>query len=120
MLLACAALSAVAQFDSTARALAAATTELVIGTSDQWWSKIPSLAPPSGGDAYEVSVGTKLVFKYSIDHNVYLMASEAHWTACSNWASATELAGQMHGGGSGSGGRCARTQLSSTAGRVLA
>jgi len=94
------AVQSAAQFDSSTSALAAATTELVIGTSDtNWWSAIPSAAPPSGSDAYEVNVGTKLVFKYSVDHNVYLMASEAHWTACSNWASATELAGQTYGGG---------------------
>lgn len=93
-------MSAVAQFDSSTSALAAATTELVIGTADtNWWSAIPSVAPPSG-DAYELSTGTKLVFKYSVDHNVYLMANEAHWAACSNWASATELAGQTYGGGS--------------------
>ena len=58
--------------DTSASALAAATEEVIIGTSaNRYWSQMPS--DPS---SYCVAPGTKLIFKYNVYHNVYLMAGE--------------------------------------------
>lgn len=62
----------------------------------EYWSAIPS-SPTS----YEVVLGSKLSFKYSVYHNVYLMPSPEAYSSC-NFAAATELANTSFGGGTGS------------------
>ena len=82
--------------DTSAATLAAATTTVTIGTSPWFWVAIPS-SPSS----YSVAVGDKLHFKYSSNHNVYLVESAAKYDTC-DFSGATELASTSHGGGSGS------------------
>eukprot|EP00908_Phaeocystis_cordata_P017337 Transcript_2866.p1 GENE.Transcript_2866~~Transcript_2866.p1 ORF type:complete len:198 (-),score=52.45 Transcript_2866:158-751(-) len=62
----------------------------------QYWSTIPS--SPTG---YEVMIGDRLSFKYSVYHNVYLMPSQEAYASC-NFSEATELASATYGGGEGS------------------
>jgi len=104
--------------DSGASSLSAATTVLTVGSSKEsdsddghdhdhgggggqsddhvYWSAVPST--PS---TYTVSRGTKLSFKYSSYHNVFLLPTQSAFDSCT-FTSATMLANQSHGGGSGS------------------
>ena len=63
--------------DSTPSATAAAQTTVHVGTAPYYWSMIPST--PSG---YEIMVGSKISFRYSTHHNVYLMASQSAYDSC--------------------------------------
>ena len=74
--------------------------EVVIGTQYQYWNQVPSLPPPGGGDAYSVTVGDVLTFRYGADDNVYLMATEESdgsspdWESCTNFPSGTQVGSQ--------------------------
>ena len=50
---------------------------------------------------YSVAVGDKLRFRYSTNHNLYLMYSDHKYFSC-DFSGATELASASKGGGSGS------------------
>ena len=69
-------------FNASDAAVASATSTVTIGSAPSYWSQMPSAAPPGGGDAYTISVGTALVFKYSVDHNVWLLPDGAAWSSC--------------------------------------
>ena len=47
---------------------------------------------------YTVALGTKLVFRYSISHNVWLMPSQEAFEACDFSSGARELASATQGG----------------------
>lgn len=80
--------------DSSASALAAATTTLTIGTAaSYYWNAIPSR--PS---SYCAPVGVKLSFTYAPSHNVWLLASKAKYDAC-DFSGGTELGSASLGGG---------------------
>lgn len=70
--------------------------EQVIGESPQYWSAMPS-TPKS----YTVTTGTALTFKFSMEHNLYLMETKAAYDSC-DLAHSVELAGEhIHGGEAG-------------------
>lgn len=83
-------------FNASDAAVASATSTVTIGSAPSYWSQMPSAAPPGGGDAYTISVGTALVFKYSVDHNVWLLPDGAAWSSC-NFVGGTELASRTFG-----------------------
>ena len=82
--------------DSSAAAVQAASASLIIGTQAGWfWNSIPQPTL-----SYTVSTGTRLTFKFSNSHNVYLMGSQADFDDC-DFAGATEVASHLHGGAIG-------------------
>ena len=85
--------------DTSSAAVAQASTEIVIGSAPYFWNANPSHKPPGCSDFYEAAVGDLLVFKYGHEKNVWQLADEAAWEACS-WAGATQLAGETEGGAS--------------------
>lgn len=78
---------------------AAATRELVIGVDPArydglyYWN-----AMPQPDQELRTTVGTKLVFKYSSDHDVGLVNSDRQWLDC-DANEYEELASTTHGGG---------------------
>ena len=73
----------------------AAPALLVIGTQAGWfWNAIPQRV-----STYTVSTGTRLTFKFSNSHNLYLMESQAKYDAC-DFRGSTRLASDQHGGAS--------------------
>ena len=69
----------------------------MIGSAPTFWNACPSYKPPGCSDAYEAVVGDTLVFKYGTQANVWQLADEVAWEACS-WAGATQLADERMGG----------------------
>ena len=69
----------------------AASTELVIGTAADWWWN--SFSHP----LHTVQVGTRLVFKFSASHDLWLMASQSAYDSC-DFSGAVELHGASDGG----------------------
>jgi len=68
----------------------------VIGVSPEFWSAMPS-SPTS----YTVPTGTALTFRFSMEHNLYLMGSKAAYDSC-DLSDSIELAGMhIHGGEAG-------------------
>ena len=85
-----------ASLDTSAAAVQAATASLEIGTQASWfWNAMPQPA-----SSYDVSTGTRLTFKFSDSHNLWLMGSQAEYDAC-DFTGATELASTTHGGAVG-------------------
>eukprot|EP00316_Scyphosphaera_apsteinii_P001005 CAMPEP_0119343882 /NCGR_PEP_ID=MMETSP1333-20130426/106684_1 /TAXON_ID=418940 /ORGANISM="Scyphosphaera apsteinii, Strain RCC1455" /LENGTH=519 /DNA_ID=CAMNT_0007356301 /DNA_START=29 /DNA_END=1588 /DNA_ORIENTATION=- len=68
---------------------------VTIGSGPTYWSAIPS--SPS---TYWVMEGDTLTFRYSRYHNVWLMDDEQAFETC-NFEGATEIAGNLRGGGTG-------------------
>ena len=82
-----------AYLDTSAAAVQAATPSLVIGTQVSWfWNQMPQPIA-----SYNVSIGTRLTFKFSDSHNLWLMDSQEAYDAC-DFSGATELASTDHGG----------------------
>ena len=81
-----------ASLDTSAAAVQAATASLEIGTQPFFWDAIPQPIA-----SYNVSTGTRLTFKFSNSHNLWLMGSQAEYEAC-DFSGATELASTDHGG----------------------
>ena len=67
-----------AYLDTSAAAVQAATPSLVIGTQVSWfWNQMPQPIA-----SYNVSIGTRLTFKFSDSHNLWLMDSQEAYDAC--------------------------------------
>ena len=81
--------------DSSPAAVAAAATTLTIGTEPQFWSQM--MSTPA---TYSAAIGTKLVFRYSAYHNLYLLPSKAALDGC-DFSEALQLAAEDQGGGGG-------------------
>ena len=81
-----------ASLDTSPAAVQAATASLEIGTQPFFWDAIPQPIA-----SYNVSTGTRLTFKFSNSHNLWLMGSQAKYDAC-DFSGATELASTDHGG----------------------
>ena len=85
-----------ASLDTSAAAVQAATPSLVIGTQVSWfWNQMPQPIA-----SYNVSIGTRLTFKFSDSHNLWLMDSQEAYDAC-DFSGATELASTTYGGAVG-------------------
>ena len=85
-----------AYLDTSAAAVQAATPSLVIGTQVSWfWNQMPQPIA-----SYNVSIGTRLTFKFSDSHNLWLMDSQEAYDAC-DFSGATELASTTYGGAVG-------------------
>jgi len=85
-----------ASLDTSAAAVQAATPSLVIGTLVSWfWNQMPQPIA-----SYNVSIGTRLTFKFSDSHNLWLMDSQEAYDAC-DFSGATELASTTYGGAVG-------------------
>ena len=82
-----------ASLDTSAAAVQAATPSLVIGTQVSWfWNQMPQPIA-----SYNVSIGTRLTFKFSDSHNLYLMASQEKYDDC-DFSGSIGLAGTNYGG----------------------
>ena len=82
--------------DSSAAAVSSAKSLVVINGDDsdgEFWSEIPSMP-----NAYSITVGSAISFRYNNGHNVWLMPTEAAYDAC-DFNAATELANSGIGGG---------------------
>ena len=85
-----------AYLDTSAAAVQAAPASLVIGTQAGWfWNAIPQRV-----STYTVSTGTRLTFKFSNSHNVYLMGSQAKYDDC-DFSGGTLVASHLYGGAIG-------------------
>ena len=81
-----------AYLDTSAAAVQAATASREIGTEPFFWNAIPQPIA-----SYNVHTGTRLTFKFSNSHNLYLMASQAKYDDC-DFSGARELASTTYGG----------------------
>lgn len=87
----------ISALDSTAEALATASSSLAIGIEESdYWMQIPSEPGPEVGGWYEVQVGTKLQFAYSTHHNVYVARSAKAYDSC-DLEGGFEAAGYYYG-----------------------
>jgi hypothetical protein len=77
---------------------ASATQEIVIGVDPVRYGVLHWNHIPQPDQEIHTTVGTKLVFKYSSDHDVSLADSEAGWLNC-NAEGFEEQASPEHGGG---------------------
>ena len=81
-----------AYLDTSAAAVQAATASLEIGTQPFFWDAIPQPIA-----SYNVSIGTRLTFKFSNSHNLYLMGSQAKYDDC-DFSGARVMASTTYGG----------------------
>ena len=77
---------------------ATATHELVVGVDPVRYGVLYWSAKPQPDQELHTTVGTKLVFKYSSDHDVGLLSSDYDWLNCVA-SSYEELASTDQGGG---------------------
>ena len=81
-----------ASLDTSAAAVQAATVSLEIGTQPFFWDAIPQPIA-----SYNINTSTRLTFKFSNGHNLYLMGSQAEYDDC-DFSGARELASTTYGG----------------------